>query len=998
MLSVVVYGRNDNHGYNLHKRAALSINAIAETLSHSGDEIIFVDYNTPDEIPTFPQAIADTLTDKAREKLRIIRVRPSFHHQFAGKTRLVALEPHARNIGIRRSNPANSWVLSTNTDMVFAPRSEKSLSDLVSGLEEGFYHLPRFEVPEGFWESLDRKSPAKTIGNFRDWGKRYHLDEIVYGDFDNLYEAPGDFQLFTRGDLDRINGFDESMILGWHVDSNIARRMRMLRGQVLTLTDKLSGYHCSHTRQATIYHGHSRVENSLDAYCRNLTRFDIPEQAAHWGAPEIEFEEIRLDRHEKRYFSALDHAIPHGADITYEGRRIDDAPGARDYYEADHVLPYLCDLVSTLPAGGTVLFLGTDLRLAQGLEAFLKETLAARLVMASDWSHPDGAERTGSWDWRPFEDAVIQADAFVLQFPESGLGKALAEERWRTQESLERLADHERRRVNQRKRRIIVVNANDNPLQMTLDRTMSYTMMPYTCRLRHGYVLDAEQLDIPAAKPGSAEASFAGRLHRDRGFQPDEVAFLRKAATVPETPAASIELEALTHEPAQAAAWGIDVEQLPDIAVRAREHIAQAQARAAGRAELLGSRLEATTRLCSGSDWEDPRWRSLVARSFYEGPYSILHRTRWIWERIALLAAAEAHLPTSGRPWVLVTGNAPDVLPALLAMRGYRVAYGTLEEVLSADSHNDWADRFAHVQGLVSPDLHPFATLPPDSSPLSKGFEAIIVYENGLHAGSSPEMAKLLKKLDKLSRQDTLLLCTLAVRLDGSNDDSALSYNDWRGLFAPSGPLGIQGFTPAGKADFRIPLDTVVKFSNADTPGSIPGLSYGEGGAIASAAVVSARWPASFGKPAAMVAAVGETSAQTDLSLSFPLTSGAVEVRPRARNILPYLQSPDTLIRSPNIVQAETDREILRFGSNLDLGGASLLTLGISTDAAPESIRAQLTDVNGSIEGIPVDANDGRCTFEFRSPAPIDLAALHIGVNAKSLSIMNITATTQIIA
>ena len=30
MISIVLYGRNDNYGYNLHKRAALSLNCMAE--------------------------------------------------------------------------------------------------------------------------------------------------------------------------------------------------------------------------------------------------------------------------------------------------------------------------------------------------------------------------------------------------------------------------------------------------------------------------------------------------------------------------------------------------------------------------------------------------------------------------------------------------------------------------------------------------------------------------------------------------------------------------------------------------------------------------------------------------------------------------------------------------------------------------------------------------------------------------------------------------------
>ena len=104
MISIVLYGRNDNYGYNLHKRAALSLNCMAEVLTDPADEILFVDYNTPDDYPTFPEAIQDTLTKRAREILRILRVRPRIHERFKPKTRLMALEPIARNVAVRRSS------------------------------------------------------------------------------------------------------------------------------------------------------------------------------------------------------------------------------------------------------------------------------------------------------------------------------------------------------------------------------------------------------------------------------------------------------------------------------------------------------------------------------------------------------------------------------------------------------------------------------------------------------------------------------------------------------------------------------------------------------------------------------------------------------------------------------------------------------------------------------------------------------------------------------
>src|ERR1700722_5214878 len=147
MLSVILYGRNDAHGYNLHKRAAISLNCIAEVLSDADDEILFVDYNTPNDLPTFIEAIYDTLTDKAKSRLRVFRIRPELHvRMITERTHLSAVEPHSRNIAIRRSNPRNRWLLFTNTDMIFLPKSGVAdLSEAVRDLPDGQYILPRFE-------------------------------------------------------------------------------------------------------------------------------------------------------------------------------------------------------------------------------------------------------------------------------------------------------------------------------------------------------------------------------------------------------------------------------------------------------------------------------------------------------------------------------------------------------------------------------------------------------------------------------------------------------------------------------------------------------------------------------------------------------------------------------------------------------------------------------------------------------------------------------------
>ena len=187
MLSIVVYGRNDNHGYNLHKRAAVSINCMAEMLRDPADELIFVDYNSPDDLPTFPEAIRDTLTSRAKAVLRILRVRPEVHRRYQQRTHLSVLEPVARNVGIRASNPANRWILSTNTDIILVPRKAPRLSKLVAELPPGFYHTARFEIPESLWETFDRADPIRTIEDVRALGVSARLNEVVYGsDSDSL--------------------------------------------------------------------------------------------------------------------------------------------------------------------------------------------------------------------------------------------------------------------------------------------------------------------------------------------------------------------------------------------------------------------------------------------------------------------------------------------------------------------------------------------------------------------------------------------------------------------------------------------------------------------------------------------------------------------------------------------------------------------------------------------------------------------------------------------
>ncbi len=293
MLSVILYGRNDDHGYNYHKRLSVSINAIAQLLTEPGDEILFTDYNSPNDFPTVVEAIRDTLTPRAKELIRVFRVRPEQHRQFSKETSLPLLEPVARNVAIRRSNPANKWVLSTNADMLFVPKMEdESLSSIVSILEDGFYSAPRFELPEQFWEMvLDRMDPNGNLRFLREKCRNLRLNTVVKAEGFIQYDNPGDFQLLLRKDLLEMGGFDERMLKGWHVDANLCKRASLLIKRGGSLEDRLITFHCNHTQKASVLHSKVHTENDWSVFVDNAAL--TPRQPVEdWGLAREEVEEV----------------------------------------------------------------------------------------------------------------------------------------------------------------------------------------------------------------------------------------------------------------------------------------------------------------------------------------------------------------------------------------------------------------------------------------------------------------------------------------------------------------------------------------------------------------------------------------------------------------------------------------------------------------------------------------------------------------------------------
>jgi hypothetical protein len=351
--------------------------------------------------------------------MRILRVRPEQHAELRGETHLMALEAQSRNVALRRSNPRNRWVLYTNTDVLLVPRSpQESLSDILRNLPDGFYETPRFEIPEMLWEAaFDRRDPAGNLARLRDWSSRFHLNQVVNNFMPMRYDALGDFQVALREDMFAIHGFDEAMMLGWHCDSNLAARLSLYRGGPDTLVDKVFAYHCDHTRVPALNNvGRRTPMNDQDRFIWNLAAPFLPAQAESWGWPDVEIEEIRLNRDTayERYAAGLSAAIV----PTAEPYRTTNIEGNVHYdltYDLPHTLPFVCNQVLTYPRATNVLLVGCRADFgAYFARSWQSMGFTGQILIPEECA--DLAHDVPGAEVVPFIEAMRRADLLIFEF------------------------------------------------------------------------------------------------------------------------------------------------------------------------------------------------------------------------------------------------------------------------------------------------------------------------------------------------------------------------------------------------------------------------------------------------------------------------------------------------------------------------------------------------------------------------------------------------------
>ena len=126
------------------------------------------------------------------------------------------------------------------------------------------------------------------------------------------FDAPGDFQLCLREDFVAIDGFDEAMVLGWHVDSNLSRRMFLRRGSIGSLEDSSRGLPLQpqpDTDRLPRRRRASRTTSFVTA--PPFERAELPAQRETWGLANVALEEIAVGPATgARFTVALESAMP----------------------------------------------------------------------------------------------------------------------------------------------------------------------------------------------------------------------------------------------------------------------------------------------------------------------------------------------------------------------------------------------------------------------------------------------------------------------------------------------------------------------------------------------------------------------------------------------------------------------------------------------------------------------------------------------------------------
>ncbi|MGH7684156.1 MAG: hypothetical protein ACREMT_07425, partial [Vulcanimicrobiaceae bacterium] len=291
------------------------------------------------------------------------------------------------------------------------------------------------------------------------------------------------------------------MLVGWHVDSNIARRLSLIPRALGDVVEQLYGYHCDHTRQVTPAHRASAVQNDQKIFFERVRAPGVPQQAKSWGLADENIEELRVDATSRSYVTALGDTIherlDHPTTTGYSANSFNHID-----YPSDHVVPFLVDSLVSYPRTTVLAWSGAKRSLLDKFASAWRVMGFAEPIRVFSEATWLGSKLPAGCVWTPWEEACRSADAFIFDWGKSDEGASL--EGWSFERDpvirlvtrhFRRATRHERRRLETagiQPRRIIGVNAICNSAEGIFNSTVGAALTPLATHIRQGFLRPPE--------------------------------------------------------------------------------------------------------------------------------------------------------------------------------------------------------------------------------------------------------------------------------------------------------------------------------------------------------------------------------------------------------------------------------------------------------------------------------------------------------------------------
>ena len=280
--AALIYGRND--GYKEDERLVIHINSLLETF----DEVLYLDWNSPDSKGSLLENIKDKLTHMGKLKHYIIP--ESIVNDFVGDIPGVqaCIASICYNILLRRTDA--DWIVCTTNDII-APSIENLNSFLDKANKKTFYTLSRRDIEyNDVINNLDKLSDYKKELD-KLTKPRYFPAKVTPNDEYSLINCCGDFQLAHKNVWSKIKGFEESMIFACFSDTNVQKKA-VLSGFNLEAVYDVPLYHMSHVGMGNDGSSPSKQHyNSAWDWVENFQE-SLNDDNWGWNGIDIEYEII----------------------------------------------------------------------------------------------------------------------------------------------------------------------------------------------------------------------------------------------------------------------------------------------------------------------------------------------------------------------------------------------------------------------------------------------------------------------------------------------------------------------------------------------------------------------------------------------------------------------------------------------------------------------------------------------------------------------------------